>query len=196
MGHRGEEHIARAVAQAIVDNLEAIDIEKEHREVVARIAPSPRHTVREAIDEEISIRQAREGVVKRAEHQLLLGAPNHIYHGGLLHTSVRYFDPGRQRSGLPPDVAALVDRLTPEGFRIRLVNLHPTESRDVVLQAGMFGEHDFTHVRQIDHYPYQFYTVDGPAFRIRLIPGAVGQLMIDLDRFVNSPTYAFPPMDP
>ncbi|MCH2210273.1 MAG: hypothetical protein MK110_03155 [Fuerstiella sp.] len=140
--------------------------------------------------------QSLNPVVLEGLVQLLLGAPNHIYHGGLLHTSVRYFDPGRQRSGLPPDVAALVDRLTPEGFRIRLVNLHPTESRDVVLQAGMFGEHDFTHVRQIDHYPYQFYTVDGPAFRIRLIPGAVGQLMIDLDRFVNSPTYAFPPMDP
>ena len=59
-----------------------------------------------------------------------------------MHTSVRYFDPARQRPGIPRDVAALVERITPNGFRIQLVNLHPSESRDVILQAGMFGEHD------------------------------------------------------
>ncbi|MEZ6147164.1 MAG: hypothetical protein R3B91_17440 [Planctomycetaceae bacterium] len=53
----------------------------------------------------------------------------HIYHGGMLSTSVRFFDPAGRRSGLPPDVAALVDRLTPSGVRIWLVNLHASEPR-------------------------------------------------------------------
>ncbi|MEZ6050808.1 MAG: hypothetical protein R3C02_05360 [Planctomycetaceae bacterium] len=127
--------------------------------------------------------------------QLMLGGPNHVYHGGMLSTSVRYFDPAGRRSGLPPDVAALVDRLTPSGVRLWLVNLHASEPREVILQAGMFGEHNFTRVRQIDHYPYQFDTINGKAFRVSLVPGAVGQLEVGLDRFVNQPSYAFPAMD-
>ncbi|MCA9027425.1 MAG: hypothetical protein KDA86_19605 [Planctomycetaceae bacterium] len=127
--------------------------------------------------------------------QLMLGGPNHIYHGGMLSTSVRYFDPAGRRSGLPPDVAALVDRLTPSGVRIWLVNLHASEPREVILQAGMFGEHNFTRVRKIDHYPYQFNTINGKTFRVSLVPGAVGQLEVGLDRFVNQPSYAFPEMD-
>jgi hypothetical protein len=124
--------------------------------------------------------------------QLTLGAPNHIYHGGLLHASLRYFDPERRRPGLPPEVAALVERLTPNGIRLRLVNLHPTEKRTVVLQAGMFAEHEFTRVRQVMHYPYQFDEIDGRRFVVELVPGAVGRLEIDMRRFVNQPTYAFP----
>ena len=37
--------------------------------------------------------------------QLTLGGPQPLYHGGLLHCRVRYFDPQRRRPGLPPDVA-------------------------------------------------------------------------------------------
>ena len=124
--------------------------------------------------------------------QLMLGAPNHIYHGGLMHTSVRYFDPARQRPGIPRDVAALVERITPNGFRIQLVNLHPSESRDVILQAGMFGEHDFSRIKQVIHYPYEFYTINNQHVQIHLPQAAVGRLEIDLDRYVNQPTFAFP----
>jgi hypothetical protein len=124
--------------------------------------------------------------------QLTLGAPNHIYHGGLLHASVRYFDLQRRRPGLPPDVAALVERLTPEGIRLHLVNLNPSESRSVVVQAGMFGEHEFVRVRQVMHYPYQFHTIGARRFRVDLAPAAVGRLEVDMKRFVHPPTYAFP----
>ena len=124
--------------------------------------------------------------------QLMLGAPNHIYHGGLLHCSVRYFDPAQRRPGVPPDVAALVERLTPNGIRLQLVNLHPSEPRDVILQAGAFGEHQFTRVSQVVHYPYQFQTVNGRRFRVRLAPGAVGRLEIGMERFANQPTYDVP----
>ena len=124
--------------------------------------------------------------------QLMLGAPNHIYHGGLLHASVRYFDPERERPGLPPDVAALVERLTPNGFRLQLVNLNPSQPRRVVLQAGMFAEHEFTQVRQVVHYPHQFDTINARRFEVVLVPGAVGRLEIDLRRYKHRPTYAFP----
>ena len=45
--------------------------------------------------------QQRNPVILEALVQLMLGAPNHIYHGGLMHTSVRYFDPAGQRPGIP-----------------------------------------------------------------------------------------------
>lgn len=124
--------------------------------------------------------------------QLMHGAPNHIYHGGLLHTSLRYFDPLERRSGLPADVAAMVDRLTPDGVRLRLVNLHSSETKDVIVQAGMFGEHKITRIRQVEHYPYQFNTIDGPHVTVRLAPGAVCRLDVGLERFQNPPSYRFP----
>ena len=43
-------------------------------------------------------------------------------------------------------MAALVDRITPDRVSLQLVNLNPTEPRDVILQAGAFGEHQFTTV--------------------------------------------------
>lgn len=134
----------------------------------------------------------RNPVVLEGLVQLMLGAPNHIYHGGLLHTSVRYFDPENRRPGIPADVAALVERITSQSITLKLVNLHPTESRKVIVQGGMFGEHQIQRVRQVIHYPYQFYTVNQPYFEVQLRPGATGQLELDIDRFANTPTYRFP----
>lgn len=134
----------------------------------------------------------RNPVVLEGLVQTMLGAPNHIYHGGLLHSSVRYFDPVEKRPGIPEDVAALVRQVNKGGISLQLVNLHPTETRYVVIQGGMFGEHQITRIRQVIDYPYQFDTIDQKYFTIELAPGAVGQLEIGLDRFVNDPTYAFP----
>ena len=124
--------------------------------------------------------------------QLTLGAPNHIYHGGLLHASLRYFDPENRRPGLPRDVAALVDRLTPNGVRLHLVNLHASAKRRVVIQGGMFGEHSIVRVRQVVHYPYQFDTVNDRCVEVELAPNGVGRLEIELKRFANRPSYALP----
>ena len=131
-------------------------------------------------------------VVLEALVQLMLGSPNHVYHGGLLHCSVRYFDPQNARAGIPQDVAALVDRISAEGISLQLVNLHPSLSRDVVVQAGAFGEHNVTTVRQVINGPHQFHTVNGKCFQVRLSPGASGRLEINLKRFANPPSYAFP----
>jgi hypothetical protein len=134
----------------------------------------------------------RNPVILEGLVQLMLGAPNHIYHGGLLHTSVRYFDPENKRPGIPADVAALVERITSKSVTLKLVNLHPVEARSVIIQGGMFGEHRIDRVRQVVHYPYQFYTVDHKLFEVKLAPGAVGQLELDLTRFANRPSYDFP----
>ncbi|MEM7369521.1 MAG: hypothetical protein AAF587_13040 [Bacteroidota bacterium] len=134
----------------------------------------------------------RNPVILEGLVQLMLGAPNHIYHGGLLHTSVRYFDPEQQRTGIPEDVAALVSRITSQSVTIQLTNLHPTESRKVIIQGGMFGEHQIQRVRQVIDYPYQFYTIEKPYFEVELGPGAVGQLELDIKRFQNQPSYRFP----
>jgi len=136
--------------------------------------------------------QERNPVVLEGLAQTMLGAPNHIYHGGLLHCAVRYFDPQRKRPGIPPDTAALVDRITPEGLSLQLVNLHPTEAREIIIQAGAFGEHTITTVRQVTEYPYQFHTVNQKAIQVTLEPGASGRIEINMQRYVNPPTYAFP----
>lgn len=134
----------------------------------------------------------RNPVILEGLVQLMLGAPNHIYHGGLLHTSVRYFDPVNKRPGIPQDVAALVHKITPHSISMKLVNLHPTEYRKVIIQGGMFGEHQINRVRQVVDYPYQFYTIDHHHFEVELAPGAVGQLELDMERFANDPSYEFP----
>ena len=132
--------------------------------------------------------QQRNPVVLEGLVQLMLGAPNHVYHGGLLHCRLFYFDPQRQRPGLPPDVAALVDTVAPNRVSVQLVNLHPTESRQVILQAGAFGEHRFTSVRQ----QQEATRVDGKILRVCLSPGASGRLEIGMDRYVQRPSYARP----
>jgi len=132
--------------------------------------------------------QQRNPVVLEGLVQLMLGAPNHVYHGGLLHCRLFYFDPLRKRPGLPPDVAALVDRVTPDGVSVQLVNLHPSEPRDVLVQAGAFGEHGFTTVRHRGRAA----DVNRPCLQVRLSPGAWGRLDLGMNRFVHRPTYAAP----
>jgi hypothetical protein len=75
--------------------------------------------------------------------QLTLGAPQQIYNGGLLHTRLRYFDSQRRCPGLPADVAALVEKIEADRTVVRLVNLSGNETRELILQAGAFGEHRF-----------------------------------------------------
>ena len=136
--------------------------------------------------------QNRNPVILEGLVQTMLGGPNHIYHGGLLHTSLRYFDPERRRPGIPPDVAALVERITPNGVSLHLVNLHPSEPRDCIVQAGMFGEHEISRVRQVIHYPYQFHTIHRKFLQVHLGPGASGRIELDIKRFANPPSYALP----
>jgi hypothetical protein len=148
-------------------------------------------------------------VTTEALVQLTLGAPQIIYNGGLLHASVRHFDPARKRPGLPRDVAALVTAVKPDGVTLELVNLSPFETREVIVQAGAFGEHQFTTVRyqkRMDPDPLQPFHSALPApviepagvavnrkfFAVRLPPGTGQKLEIGMRRFANQPGYAFP----
>ena len=66
--------------------------------------------------------------------------------GGLLNARLRYFDPARRRAGVPEDVAALVSELGDRRTVVTLVNLSPTASRTVIVQAGGYAEHQFESV--------------------------------------------------
>jgi hypothetical protein len=115
--------------------------------------------------------------------------PNGSGHGPLpLHTQLRHFDPDRRRAGLPLDVAALVERIRPEGVTLTLVNTSPIDFRTVTIQAGGYGEHQFTAVTIGD----RTFPVDAPYFSVRLAPGAGETLTIGMQRYAHQPTLAFP----
>jgi hypothetical protein len=115
--------------------------------------------------------------------------PNGSGHGPLpLHTQLRHFDPERRRAGLPPDVAALVERITPEAVTLTLVNTSPFHPRIVTVQAGGYGEHHSTSVT----VGMRAIPVDAPFFTVSLAPGAGDTLTINLRRYVHQPTLAFP----
>ncbi|MSP13779.1 MAG: hypothetical protein EXR62_12595 [Chloroflexi bacterium] len=141
--------------------------------------------------------------------QLTLGAPQIIYNGGLLVTRVRYFDPQRQRPGLPPDVAALIEKLQPESTTLHLVNLNPFQSRDVLIQAGAFAEHRITTVHyaaRTSGYPGSIGSYAAPGvetmhrtvsvmdkyLQVHLPPASEITLELEMERFVNTPTYDLP----
>ncbi|MHB8974554.1 MAG: hypothetical protein ACYC3X_20505 [Pirellulaceae bacterium] len=144
-----------------------------------------RHDQSVPADRNVHHWQERNPIVLEGLVQLMLGGPNHVYHGGLLHCRLFYFDPVHQRPGLPADVAAMVERITPDGLTVQLVNLHPTEPREMILRAGAFGEHQFTTVCQKGVTT----PVDRAVFRVVLQPGACGKLDVGMTRFVNQPSY-------
>ena len=113
------------------------------------------------------------------------------YHGGLiwtLHARLRYFDPLRHRAGISEDVAALITQMDAEKTRVTLVNVNQVESREVIIQTGGYGEHLCTRVE----VGGQSHTVNNRFFRLRLSPGAGGELVVYHRRYANSPTLAFP----
>ncbi len=120
--------------------------------------------------------------------QVMMGAPHSVYTGGLLRATVRYFDSDRTRPGLPPDVAALVDRLDADSAGIHLVNLNTSATRNLIVQAGAFAEHEFVDVTHDD----QTVPVGSRYFAVQLPPSTSIRLDVGMKRFAHRPTYAFP----
>jgi hypothetical protein len=110
---------------------------------------------------------------------LTLGANDPGTSGNILHSRVRYFDPVRRRAGLPPDVAALVEKVRPEEIVLTLVNTNQVESRVLVVQMGAYGEH-------------QAVRAGAPHFQVRLAPGAGDTLAIPMKRYAHRPALGFP----
>ena len=105
-----------------------------------------------------------------------------------LHSRVRYFDPVERRSGLPEDVAALVEKLSAEAVTLTLVNVNQVEAREVIVQAGGYGEHQFQGVR----YGGKQEPLDSPLVTVRLEPGSGARLELQMARYANRPTLAQP----
>ncbi|MFG6685788.1 hypothetical protein ACGK9U_04340 [Mariniflexile sp. HNIBRBA6329] len=108
--------------------------------------------------------------------------------GNILHSRVRYFNPVLKRAGLPDHVAALVEKITPEGIELTLVNTNQTQSRKVILQSGAYGEHDFTEVI-IDG---KSVALNGNKLLVVLKKGAGSKIILKMDLYKNSPTLVLP----
>jgi hypothetical protein len=105
-----------------------------------------------------------------------------------LHCRLRYFDPINRRAGVPQDVAALVDSISDKNVSVTLVNISQSESRELIVQAGAYGEHRVTQVNDGS----ETVTVDSSTFRVRLAPGCGVVLKISNDRYSEQPTMSFP----
>jgi hypothetical protein len=134
-------------------------------------------------------------VVPEGLIQMAMGTPAAIYHGGLLHASVRYFDPLANRPGLPEHVAALVESITPDSIVLNLVNIDPLADHEVMVQAGGFGEHNFTEVKVLNTATSDTpSSVNGRYLHVSLGPWTQVKLHLGINRYVNQPTYTFPAM--
>ncbi|NLG27319.1 MAG: hypothetical protein GX557_05380 [Chloroflexi bacterium] len=123
--------------------------------------------------------------------QLTCGGPQIVYHGGLLHTRLRYYDADARRPGLPADVAALVERLDADSVHVTLVNTSLLHPRRLIVQAGAFGEHCFTRVR--DELGAEAATaVGGRCLELLLQPCGVARLNLEMERYVYQPSYDQP----
>jgi len=101
-----------------------------------------------------------------------------------LHARVRYFDPERGRPGLPEDVAALVEKFDADSTTLTLVNTNAGAPREVVVQAGAYGEHQFL---SVNDQPLNERTL-----RVRLKPGAGGRLEFRVKRYAHAPSLKLP----
>ncbi|HEY9423274.1 MAG TPA: hypothetical protein VIP54_00640 [Microterricola sp.] len=85
-------------------------------------------------------------VVTEVLTQLIAGAPQVLYNGGVPFAALSYEDADVGRQGLPADVAALVRSIEGESIRVELVNLSMTATRRVLVRPGRFGERDIVSV--------------------------------------------------
>ncbi len=120
--------------------------------------------------------------------QLMMGGLDPGRGAAPLHCRLRYFDPVHRRAGIPDDVAALIDTFSDESVSVTLVNLNQSEAREVIVQAGAYGEHRITRVAS----GAENVKVEGSNFRVKLEAGCGSQLTIFNQRYVEKPTMSFP----
>ena len=120
----------------------------------------------------------------------------HLMQGGLppdrrarvLFCSLRYFDPIRRRAGIPEDVAALVESIESNSVTVTLVNLNQLQSRDLIVQAGAYAEHQILEAK----WDGQTAEINAPQISVRLDPGAGARFILKTKRFDNQPSMRFP----
>jgi hypothetical protein len=101
---------------------------------------------------------------------------------------LRYFDPSRRRAGMPDDVAALIDKVTPDGVEVTLVNTSPVAARTVLMQAGGYAEHQFVEATVNGKTT----AIGGPHLSVRLEAGYGSRIVLKMRRYANQPTLALP----
>ena len=120
--------------------------------------------------------------------QLMWGALMPGRSGGLLNARLRYFDPDRQRAGVPEDVAALVSELSDSRTTVTLINLSSSNARTVLVQGGGYGEHQLTSVTAGGTTT----PIESPVLRVHLEPGCGQTLVVTMKRYANAPTVLHP----
>jgi hypothetical protein len=108
--------------------------------------------------------------------------------GNILHSRVRYFDALERRAGLPQDVAALVEKIRPDGVDLTLVNTNQVYPRKLVVQMGAYGEHHSPSLSLAGKET----KVDGRRFTVELAPGAGATLNISQQRYRHQPSLELP----
>jgi hypothetical protein len=120
--------------------------------------------------------------------ELMLGGLHPGHRGSILFSRLRYFDPVHRRSGLPDDVAALVERLSDNEVTLTLVNTSQTESHELIVQAGAYAEHRFESIRMTN----ETIAIQDSRLTVRLSPGCGQRLVLKMNRYVNQPTMSHP----
>ncbi len=108
--------------------------------------------------------------------------------GGLLNARLRYFDPARQRAGLPEGVAALVSEMTDTRTVVTLVNLDKSTPRTVIVQGGAYGEHRI----ESTEVGGKIFPVNGRSFTVQLAAGSGATMILKMRRYSEQPTEVFP----
>ena len=122
------------------------------------------------------------------------GIPVHK-RGEMLHARLRYFDADRRRPGLPQGVAALVTSLTEDAVEVDLVNTNLFERRQVLVQAGAYGEDEIEQVTSRGPGPAseaKTTAVGSSTMQVEMDPGAGIHLRIRTRRHAHTPSYEFP----
>jgi hypothetical protein len=131
------------------------------------------------------------GIVPPATDNLTQLTMGGYFSGGklwALHSRLRYFDPVARRAGLPPDVGALVEKLTSDSVTVTLVNLNQVSPRELVVQAGGYREHAFTRAQLGE----KSQDLNASTVTVRLEPGSGARLVLGMRRYANSPTLSHP----
>jgi hypothetical protein len=123
-------------------------------------------------DDDIHWWQGLNPVVTEVLTQLIAGAPQMLYNGGLPYAQIRWTDADRDRPGLPRGVAALVDHLGEAEVGVRVATLDSV-AHTVRLTGGTYGEHPFGLPGE---HPF-----DGPV-ELTLPPGTETRLRLPFTR--------------
>lgn len=136
--------------------------------------------------------QARNPITVEGLVQLTMGGPLPVYNGGLLMASVRYFDLDGKRPGLPPDVAALVEKIEDSRTTLRLINMSSDHTRRIIVQGGAYGEHEILAVRIMTHGEDTLVRVDGKYLQLVMQPNTEAVLELEMRRYARTPSYRLP----